>query len=329
MGSTRAKLIIGLSLAAAAVGALPLSAQQPQPEQPQAQQPTTGAPGAVLPQLYDRGGSLLNNGEYERATLDFSLFLLLNPTYAQGYFARALTYLGTDNTDAALADLDTAVRLSVLDTPEYQANLLSLRGQVYQNTGNGEAAEADYTAAIDLDPSGDNYANRALLYAAMGRLEDSLGDFDIAMEALPDLPLLPLARASVNDRLGRPEDAAADYLRFVSVNEVNRQQGGPLESGTPRVAVLEAGSVVVFTFEGERGQSASLIAQARPGDTVDPLIIVLDAEGMPLAANDDDGESLNSRIQDIRLPATGTYIVVLTHALGGSDGQVAVGVLLE
>lgn len=313
------------------VGMLALAgAAQAQDATPQAAPaPAAGAltaPGAVLPALFERATERLNSTDIDGAQLDFNLFLLFNPTYSQGYFGRALTWIAQNESQQALGDLTQALAFAPQTSAAYLGSLYALRGQVYQQSGDLNAALEDFTEAIARAPSGSNYANRGIVYTALNRYEDALPDLTEAMRQLPDQAVLPLARYGVYMQLGQSGQAAADALRYVALNSQRQLDGGALQPGQPAFVTLQAGDAIVYTFSGERGQRVTIAAQARPGDPIDPLIVLLDPDNRPIAANDDSGDSLDSLIRALSLPATGTYTLVLTHALGGNAGQVGIGI---
>ncbi len=324
------RLLIALILLTTllASSALPSLAQQTGAEQGSSQ---AAAPGSVLPQLYERGGTRLNSGDYEGAALDFSLFLLFNPTYSQGFFARALTQIARDNHDAAITDLTSALAFAPQTSPRYLANLFGLRGQVYQQDGSFALALDDYTSALDLDPTGENYANRGFLLAGARRFEEALADFDSAAGLLPDIPLLALARANLYAQMQDSSAEAAEILRYVNLIQTNVITAGELNTrGEASIVEVTNGDVLLFTFEGEQGQLTSVRAEPLTGNTIDPLLVLLDKDGIPLAANDDaNGSSLSAAIRQFELPADGVYTVMLTHALGGDTGRVSITLILE
>jgi hypothetical protein len=55
--------------------------------------------------------------------------------------------------------------------------------------------------------------------------------------------------------------------------------------------------------------------------------LLIAPDGTPLIFNDDVvpfGDSLDSIIADFEAPSDGTYTLIITHALGGSEGDVEV-----
>lgn len=323
-------MLSGIALIAVLLGgsAAPVFAQQAPADQGGSQ---STLPGSVLPELYDRGGTRLDAGDYEGAALDFSLFLLLNPTYSQGYFARALSEMALGDHTAAITDLTRAMDFAPPESPRYVASLFGLRGQVHQQDGDFDLAFDDYSSAIDLDPSGDNYTSRAFLLAGILRFDEALEDLNHAIELLPEVPLLALARANVYGQLQENGASALEYLRYVDLTQTDVRNAGELSTdGTPAAVQMANGSVFLFGFEGNQGQLASIRAEARGNAAVDPLIILLDANGVPIAANDDASSTdLSATLRQIELPDDGTYTVLLTHALGGDTGGVVIGMLLQ
>jgi tetratricopeptide (TPR) repeat protein len=284
------------------------------------------APGAVLPALFERASQRLNSGDIAGAHLDFNLFLLFNPSYSQGYFGRALTAIAENDEPAAIADLTQALGFAPQTSAAYLGSLYALRGQVYQQSGALDSALADFDQAIANAPSGSNYANRGFVYSALGQYAQALPDLTEAIRQLPEQALLPLARYGVYEQLGETALAAADALRFAALSGAQQRSGGPLTDGEPSVVAVQPGDLYVFTFSGQRGQRVTIAAQARPGDAIDPLIVLLNPDNQPIAASDDTGSSLDAAIVRFPLPADGVYAIVMTHALGGDTGQVAVGI---
>lgn len=294
-------------------------AQQPQPTPA----PTAEQPSVVAPGLFESSTTALSADDFDRSILDMSLFLLLNPTYSQGYYVRALGYIGRQDIESALLDLDQALTTAP-DIPAYQAALYAARAGIRVQEEDLADAIENYARAIALSPSAELYANRALVYITLQDFENAVTDLTSAIGGAGDNPLLRLYRAYAYTQLENDADAALDYYEFLQLIETRRVKNPPLVDGEPSVFSITQGVVHEFEFEGERGQVITMLAQARPGDSIDPLLVLLDDEGNVLAANDDSDGTTNAAIRNFELPSDGTYTVLVTHSLGGFDGQVAV-----
>jgi tetratricopeptide (TPR) repeat protein len=305
-------------LTIALLAALPAYAQQPTPEQ--TQQPL---PVALAPELMDSGAAAFDAQDYDTALVDFSLFILLNPTFSQGYYLRALSHLGREDTDSALSDLQQALAL-MPENPEYGAVLYQLRADIYSDLERYDDALADYSEAIDLFPSAELYFRRAQLYGFIADFDNALTDLNAALVEAPDDPVLLVYRASINLELGNDEEAPPDYYRFLQVIEAQRVEHEPLVDSEPQYVFINQGVIHQFEIEGEREQVISIVAQGRPGDNIDPLMVLLDDGGGVLAANDDYEGRIDAVILDFQLPSNGTYTLLVSHSLGGFQGEVVV-----
>lgn len=304
----------------ALLAALPIRGQEQQPSEGQTEPPV---PVALAPELIDTGAAAYDAQDFDRALLDFSLFILLNPTYSQGYYLRALSHLGREDPDKALEDIEQALA-TMPDVPEYGAALYDLRANIYINLERYDEAIADYTEAIDLSPSADLYFSRAQVYGAIEDFDMALLDLNSAIAESADDPILRVYRAYLNTQLGNTEDAAPDYYTFMQLIETQRVENDALVDSIPQFVTLTQGIVHQFEIEGERDQVISILAQGRPGDEVDPLMVLLNEDGQVLAANDDYGDTIDAAIFDFQLPSDGTYTVLVSHSLGGFEGQVVV-----
>lgn len=286
-------------------------------------------PLTLAPELLARASRALDGQDWDRALLDFSLFLLLNPTYSQGYFGRGLSYLGLQQEEEALADFEAALATAPPDAEAYRASIHRLRGDLHSNARRFEAALADYDAVIALTPNAEAFANRALMHLALADHESARDDLTRAIELEAGLAPLYLYRAYVNIELERWADAADDYLAYIMTNETRRiRSERPLISEQLQFIELQRGTVHEFRFDGRRGQVATFVAQRRPGDAVDPLLVLLGPDGRAIAADDDSAGDMNAAVR-LPLPFDGAYTLLVSHSLGGSTGAVAVGVLVE
>ena len=314
-------------LTMALVVAAPLTAQQATPE------PTGSADGqaqiaALAIPLYERAGAALQSREYERAMLDFSLFILLNPTSGQAYFGRALSHLGQNDLDGALVDLEQALAVAP-DEPAFRASVHRLRASLLASAGREEQALDDYTQALELAPEGDIYVDRALLYLRTRMFSLALADLDRALELLPEDADLYNYRAFAYAALARDADAARDYQRFLQATAGAPVEGDALAPGEFVVLQFEQGVVYSLPFEGRAGQVLNAVALARPETEVDPLLVLLDPDGEPISANDDRGGGVDAGIGGLRLPVDGTYMLLVGHSLGGAQGEVGVAIEFE
>ena len=103
--------------------------------------------------------------------------------------------------------------------------------------------------------------------------------------------------------------------------------GGVLAYGASAVGLIADDRYeAIYTFTGERGDVVTITLSRRSGD-LDAFLILQDAQGNQLAANDDApgaATATDSRIAHFRLPADGTYTIVATRfqrQAGTSRGQ--------
>ena len=95
----------------------------------------------------------------------------------------------------------------------------------------------------------------------------------------------------------------------------------PLPLGTPiEGQISNAAPSLRYTFEGQRGGFVSVTLTASTGN-LDAVLTVLDAEGALMRVADDTNER-NARIESLRLPRSGNYMLVVTR-FGGELGTTA------
>lgn len=111
---------------------------------------------------------------------------------------------------------DEAVRLR--DTLPGVAGVLALSGDALWAAGLFEAAEADFDAALRLDP-GEARAldGRARSLAARGRLDDALAAAQAAVERAPAVPEFRYTLASIRERMNRFDEASADLEVYAAL----------------------------------------------------------------------------------------------------------------
>ncbi|MEP7292271.1 MAG: hypothetical protein ABI835_10825 [Chloroflexota bacterium] len=76
----------------------------------------------------------------------------------------------------------------------------------------------------------------------------------------------------------------------------------------------------IYLFTGAEGQQVTLTMAATSSgsaSTVDPVLTLYDPAGQPLATDDNSGGDHSALLRDVRLPASGEYVV---QALGGGTG---------
>lgn len=152
--------------------------------------PAAGSCGLYGVVPYNRGNSLLEEGKYDAAIVEFNKALESNPKSALTYYHRGLAYTHKEMYDQAVSDYTNALALntgvlekrSLLDLAYYH------RGVSYHATGKLDPAIRDYTKAIEINPDlAEAYAKRGK--ARLDRRENRLAlvDLNKASELKPAL----------------------------------------------------------------------------------------------------------------------------------------------
>lgn len=348
------KLLIGIMFAAL-LGSVWTAAAQSEPED---------TPIVIAPELLARADAAFNTGDYERATLDYSLFLLFNPTISQAYYFRALSYVQLGDFDTAIGDVSEALALNP-SAPDYRAELYFLRAQIHLQKDNLNAALGDLDASIEASPAlGDNLLLRARVYAFQERYADAILDFDRALEINPenaqgyvdralvhnaqsdfDLALsdvnraldlnpdssgLYLLRGAIHNQAEHAADAASDYLRWLELTQTRENRASDtLTTSQQFVVEMTEGVVYNIPFTATAGQTVNVTANRTPNGEVDPLMVILDNRGAALVSDDDSGGNMDAFIENYVIPRDGDYTLLVGHAGGGANGDILVSLDLD
>jgi tetratricopeptide (TPR) repeat protein len=189
----------------------------------------------------DMGGEYLDLGQTDNALAAFGNAIAADPRRVHAYLSRALVAGNAGRLDDAYADQTKAIEIAPGNAGAY-----SDRSYVLLLQGKPEESLRDSDRAIELDPdNGIAYANRGAGYAALGKHDAARVAFLRATQLAPSMAnayrglaqaylalnqpdqalpyaekLLTLrsgnavdvdARAQIFERLGRTEDAIADY----------------------------------------------------------------------------------------------------------------------
>lgn len=186
-----------------------------------------------------------------------------------------------------------------------------------------------------------DYFYMALDHQIDGDYRDAIEDYNRALQQDHTLAPAALNRGVAYEQLGIQELAHGDFYTWATRDDlVNVQRNDYLEDGDTVKLMMNANTVYHIPFWAVRGQTLNVDVQALLENDVDPLIIVLDSYGNPVASSDDilqqDGSliSANSRIEDVVLDgvncsASGPYTLLVTHAGGDTYGPLQIDFNLQ
>ena len=140
-----------------------------------------------------------------------------NPNDEYAYNNRGIAYEDEGDYDAAIADYTKAIQID----PKY-ADAYYNRGNVYsKQKGDYDAAIADYNKAIRIDPkspkSADVYSNRGTTYENKGDHDAAITDFNKAIQIKPDDAVAYNNRGNAYDEKGDHDAAIADYNKAIQI----------------------------------------------------------------------------------------------------------------
>jgi tetratricopeptide (TPR) repeat protein len=141
---------------------------------------------------------------YERAIVDYTEVIRLNPGDASAYSGRGNAYRNKGDYDRAIADYTEAIRLNPSDASAYMN-----RGDAYEGIKDYDRAIADYTEAIKLQPDNEKaYGNRGMAYSSKGDNSRAKADIEEMLRINPrsDEAQLLLYTVFLKELLSSEED---------------------------------------------------------------------------------------------------------------------------
>lgn len=234
-------LLIVIALLVSACGGEPTAAPTTPP--PTATQPpppaTTPTPSAA--EHIERGESYLDQGELDKAAVEFQAAIQLEPTNAVAHNALGTVYSEQNNLDEAEREFKEAVKLdhnyglahnnlgNVYNSQgKYDDAVFELKeairidpsdplshnglGKAYQNLKRFEEAIAEYQEAIRLDP---NYANPhynlGILYEAQGKTDEAIAEYEAFLKLAPNSPQRTAVEAEIAKLQGAGATLTGEY----------------------------------------------------------------------------------------------------------------------
>ncbi|MBN1562965.1 MAG: tetratricopeptide repeat protein, partial [Anaerolineae bacterium] len=305
-----------------------------------------------LGMLYNNRGLIYQQmGLYNQALADFNRAVELDPTEPYFFNTRDYYYLLQGESGYSLMDSYMADGLYAFEAGRYGdavadfTRILSWEstyndytvwyayahlnlGRVQTEYGNYDLALEELAQALRLYPRL-AYAQVAQgeVFARQGDWAQAITFYDQAIENQPTLPVSYLKRGMAYEALGNERAAAADYWAWVQGNQARDVIWDQYQFGKSFVVHVEDSWVYYIPVEGQAGQLFSASAKTLPVDTeVDPIMVLLDPEGVPIAANNDaNAIMLDAELRDVALPVDGAYTLIVSHALG-YDGPVEIEV---
>ncbi len=169
------------------------------------------APGISDAHAYNnRGLAYTKIGQHDKAIVDLTKAIALDPNLAAAYFNRGLAYTKIGQHDKAIVDLTKAIQLDPNDADAY-----STRGVAYNDKGQYDMAIEDFNKAIALKPNDPFvYNNRGYSYNKKRQYNKAIEDFTKAIQLNHPKPLYPYGnRGSAYLSIGDKDRAIADYQK--------------------------------------------------------------------------------------------------------------------
>jgi tetratricopeptide (TPR) repeat protein/V8-like Glu-specific endopeptidase len=157
-------------------------------------------------------------GETDAAIEDYTTALKLEPNYPAALLSRSQSL--SDRDDNAKGDLDTAIGdlTTLISRFKDSAELIMNRGYIYSRDHRYDEAVADFTQVLELRPKSSGALRaRAGIYAELKQFDQAAADYDNAIDLEPDQPISYIARGNFRSQLGQDEEAIADFDKAIEL----------------------------------------------------------------------------------------------------------------
>lgn len=175
---------------------------------------------------YQMGNDFYEKGDYDKATENYNMAILLNPVFSEAYFNRALSYYQLKNFDKSIADYTKSMELDPQNPIIYNN-----RGDAFYRKQDFQSAVKDYDKAITLNP---NYLkafyNRGLSYASIEEYEKAVEDFSKVISLKADFAEAYHLRGLAYEYAGTISNAIGDYTKALELNPQLTEAKTHLES---------------------------------------------------------------------------------------------------
>lgn len=162
--------------------------------------------------LNERAGLEMATGDYDAAVADLDRAIRLDPAYKYSHANRGKCWCEKGEYDRAVADLTEAIRLD----PKYTWALIEL-GRTWMKRQQYDRAVEALTRAAQADPGSRRaFATRGLCRRDRGELDKALADFDEALRLDPGYTFARNIRAGVLFQKGEADKAVAEWKTVVA-----------------------------------------------------------------------------------------------------------------
>ncbi|NJR50495.1 MAG: tetratricopeptide repeat protein [Leptolyngbyaceae cyanobacterium CSU_1_3] len=157
---------------------------------------------------FERGYAYYKSNNPDRAIVDFSQVIKLKPQFADAYYFRGINYTYKKPVDALGANLDfsQAIKLDPTQVRYYDA-----RGKLRNDSKDYQGTIADYTKVIQLAPSANVYSDRGFAFAALGKNDAAIADYNQAIRLVPKHLKAYYGRGLVRAKRGDKKGAMSDF----------------------------------------------------------------------------------------------------------------------
>jgi tetratricopeptide (TPR) repeat protein len=179
------------------------------------------------------------------------------------------------------------------------------------------------------------YFNRALDHQNSGEYNEAIADYTRSIELNDDISASWLNRGVAYEQLGQNSRALSDYHRYMNRDGIVVTNIPTTQTSHNFNISMSEGYRYDFPIELRAGDVLNVEVLSEEDGLVDPIILLVNANGGPVAGNDDvlrqDGSyiSMNSYIQNYEVDRSGIYTLYVSHAGGGSYGDIEVQITID
>ena len=197
--------------------------------------------------LLGRGYCRLSLGQFAEAVVDLTRSIERDSSQPISYEVRSIANGQMRQFEAAIADLDAAIKLNprvlryfrqkaewqrtigeydkaletcseaLLHNPN-STDILRLRSEIYLFSGDYEKGLAELATVIQVEPNSESYAARAVIYLQLGESEKAIKDLDKAVELSPNATAFLIIRAGLHCDFGNTSQALLDASEAIRLD---------------------------------------------------------------------------------------------------------------